>query len=60
MRDRTKREARQRGVYLSAWSPKGGGGVQGKAKVRNKERLIVGDETDGFYSGTHEKRSQFF
>ena len=52
---RKKREARQREVYLRAWSPKGGGGVNGKAKVRDKERLIVGDETNGFYRGTHKK-----
>lgn len=37
-----------RRIYLSAWPPKGGGGVQNKAETRDKERLIVSEETDSF------------
>jgi len=45
----------RRDAYLSAWCPKGGAGVHDKAKLRDKERLIVRDETDSFYRGTHIK-----
>ena len=43
----------QRDIYLGAWSPKSGAGVQDKAKLRDKERLVVSNETDSFYRGTH-------
>ena len=55
---RVKRGQRVLLVYLSAWCPKGGAGVQDEAKFRDKERLIVSDETDSFYNNNN-KRGQY-
>ena len=54
-RQRKAYEATQGDVYLSAWCPKDRAGVRDKAKLRDKERLVVRDETDGFYGGAHIK-----
>jgi hypothetical protein len=35
-------------LYLSAWCPKGGGGIQDEAQLRDEQRLVVSNETDGF------------
>jgi hypothetical protein len=46
----TRARERERDVYLGTRCPQGGGGIQDKAKPRNEERLIIGNEADGLTS----------
>jgi hypothetical protein len=51
-----KPKAREREIDLGARCPQGRSGIQDKAKPRNEERLIIGDEADGLTSFLHTQK----